>query len=259
MKIRMIALAGVAALALSGPALAGEATGWYVDLSGGYDHMGQFTVHNNTTLTETKVGTDNSALVTGAWGYKFHDHIRLEGEIGWDDHDVTSGGGHASIKSFLLNVAYDVPLAPKWDFSFGAGAGTGIADVEATVPGILVNDSHAGYMYQGFAGFAYSLRRNIDITFDWRYRDLALNKNFDQQPGVKIKDTNEQAWMIGIRWYPWYAPLPPAPPPPPPPPPAPPPLATAPTMAQAVAPPRAPLVLSLQEVTALKAFTGAPP
>ena len=47
MKIRMIALAGVAALALSGPALAGEATGWYVDLSGGYDHMVPFTVHNN--------------------------------------------------------------------------------------------------------------------------------------------------------------------------------------------------------------------
>jgi len=205
MKIRMIALAGVAALALSGPALAGEATGWYVDLSGGYDHMGQFTIHNNASLAEQKVETDNSGLITGAWGYKFHDHVRVEGEIGWDHHDAEAGG-HASITSFLLNVAYDVPLAPKWDFSFGAGAGTGIGDIQAGGTGIAVNDTHAGYMYQGMAGFAYSLRRNVDITFDWRYRDLALNKTFDTSPagiGAHIKDTTEQAWMIGIRWYPW--------------------------------------------------------
>ena len=85
MKIRMIALAGVAALALSGPALAGEATGWYVDLSGGYDHMGQFTSHDVASTLETKVETDNAGLITGAWGYKFHDHIRVEGEFGWDE------------------------------------------------------------------------------------------------------------------------------------------------------------------------------
>ena len=83
MKIRMIALAGVAALALSGPALAGEATGWYVDLSGGYDHMGQFTSHDISSAQEVKVETDNGGLITGAWGYKFHDHIRVEGEFGY--------------------------------------------------------------------------------------------------------------------------------------------------------------------------------
>ena len=40
MKLRMIALAGVAALALSGPAAASNATGWYLGLGAGWDHMG---------------------------------------------------------------------------------------------------------------------------------------------------------------------------------------------------------------------------
>ncbi len=37
MKIRMLALAGVAAVALSAPAHAAE--GWYLGLGGGYDNM----------------------------------------------------------------------------------------------------------------------------------------------------------------------------------------------------------------------------
>ena len=40
MKIRTIALAGVAVLALSGPAAASDATGWYLGLGAGWDHMG---------------------------------------------------------------------------------------------------------------------------------------------------------------------------------------------------------------------------
>ena len=112
MKIRMIALAGVAVLALTGSALAGEATGWYVDLSGGYDHMGQFTIQNNLTLAEGKVQTDNAGLITGAWGYKFHDHVRVEGEIGWVNHNVTSGTAvRPRITSFMLNVGLRCPLS----------------------------------------------------------------------------------------------------------------------------------------------------
>ena len=40
MKIRSIALAGVAVLALSVPAAASDATGWYIGLGVGWDTMG---------------------------------------------------------------------------------------------------------------------------------------------------------------------------------------------------------------------------
>jgi hypothetical protein len=46
MKIRMLALAGVAAVALSAPARAGD--GWYLGLGGGYDSMSS--IHTSSPL-----------------------------------------------------------------------------------------------------------------------------------------------------------------------------------------------------------------
>ena len=39
MKLRLIALAGVAALAISSPALAGSETGWYFTIGAGWDQL----------------------------------------------------------------------------------------------------------------------------------------------------------------------------------------------------------------------------
>src|SRR5277367_2484104 len=102
MKARMFALAGVALLALVGPAAASDATGWYLDLGAGFDHMGNLKVSPDTG-SEMKIDTANSALVEGAWGYRFPDRLRVEGEVGWDNHSVdgtgTTDGGHARIIS----------------------------------------------------------------------------------------------------------------------------------------------------------------
>ncbi len=89
MKIRMIALAGAAALALSGPASASDATGWYLGVAAGPDWAGNMSVKEvapNPNVVDFH--TQNGALVTGSFGYKFHDHIRFEGEIGWTEHRV---------------------------------------------------------------------------------------------------------------------------------------------------------------------------
>src|ERR1700691_2738899 len=108
--------------------------------------------------------------------------------MGWDDPGIARNSfgatGHRSVLSFLLNLAYDVPLSPKWDFSFGAGAGVGRADVDATEGSASLSDTEQGYMWQGFAGFAYSIRPNVDITLDWRYRSLSLNKRFGNDLGI---------------------------------------------------------------------------
>jgi hypothetical protein len=49
----------------------------------------------------------------------------------------------SSITSFLLNVAYDVPLAPKWDFAFGASVGVAEShtSVNGTAGAFSVTDS----------------------------------------------------------------------------------------------------------------------
>jgi opacity protein-like surface antigen len=123
MKIRMIALAGVAAVALAGPASASDATGWYLGLGAGWDHLGQVKELYTPGAHVIKQDTDDSALVVGSVGYRFADRVRLEAEIGWDRHDATgdamgsgvpagtSNGGRATITSALFNAAYDIPLA----------------------------------------------------------------------------------------------------------------------------------------------------
>src|ERR1700689_1826786 len=93
MKARMLALAGVALIALAGPAAASDAQGWYIDLGAGFDHMGQIEVPQSPLLNTSgtkidKLDTGGAALITGSVGYRFPSRIRLESEIGWVNHDV---------------------------------------------------------------------------------------------------------------------------------------------------------------------------
>src|SRR5206468_4149552 len=90
MKIRTIALAGVAALALCGPAAAGDAIGWYAGLGAGWDHLGNIEVDFRPAppgVQET-LSSSNSGLFIGNIGFRLPSRVRFEAEIGWDRHDV---------------------------------------------------------------------------------------------------------------------------------------------------------------------------
>jgi opacity protein-like surface antigen len=252
MKVRMIALAGVSLLAFtlaataqpSGGATSGGATssapsappmqpapppppppppppaaaapmmtqGWYVGVGAGFDRLGNIEEVSAFPGNAT-VGTDDAALITGEFGYRFADRLRLEGEFGWDQHDLKSTtfnaeafSGHVSTFSFLANVAYDFPLSSQWDFTLGAGAGVGDFDVKAAGCCDSTSGSNQGFMYQGFAGFDYWIRQDISVNLDWRYRDLTENENYTFDNGAfpyKIKATHDQALMLSIRYYPW--------------------------------------------------------
>jgi len=81
-------------------------------------------------------------------------------------------------------------------------------------------------------GPTYSINDNLDLTLEYRYRSLSVTKAYGTgfvgfEP--QLKNINEQALMVGVRWYldhPAPPPPPPAPMPPPPPPPAPKPVTT---------------------------------
>jgi opacity protein-like surface antigen len=150
MKMKMIALAGVATLALAGPAVASDAHGWYLGLGAGWDHMGNFeAVFDDGT---DKINTSDSALFVGSIGYRFMDRIRLEGEFGYDRHSLRDGfDGHVGIKSAMLNAAYDLKLSQKWDLTFGAGVGWGSGGGEIED----LSQTHDGYIWQAMVGFAY--------------------------------------------------------------------------------------------------------
>src|SRR5580658_4379065 len=191
MKSRMIALAGVALIALAGPAAASDAQGWYLDIGAGWDHMGQVEVpqsplvyppgNPNAGKKIDKVDTTGTALVTGEVGFRFPARIRTEVEFGWTNHDVDSTGpttgGKAQIVYVLYTVGYDLPITDRWDWTFGGGIGIGDGTVNIPLAqgGHLASGVAQGFMWQGMTGFNYSLTDNIDLTLDWRYRSLSVN------------------------------------------------------------------------------------
>src|SRR5882757_3990400 len=114
MKLRMLAMATVAAAALSTPAMAGD--GWYLGLGGGWDN--QLGVNGRTNGASsgpaTKVGSTDSAIGAVSVGYKWAEGWRLENEFSFTQHDIRLNGtgafnatGGSQITSDMVNLTYD--------------------------------------------------------------------------------------------------------------------------------------------------------
>ena len=80
MKLRLLALATVAAAALSTPALAAE--GWYLGLGGGWDNQTGYRITSGPAPTRlnSKVSSSDDAIGAVAIGYAWEGGFRLENE-----------------------------------------------------------------------------------------------------------------------------------------------------------------------------------
>src|SRR6202044_3501748 len=117
MKLRSIALTGVALVALSAaPAMANDTQGWYIGLGAGYDHMDPIHAVTAPPLSaHANLGQGDTAIVAGSFGYKWTDGLRLEFEVGYDSHDqhhdnppfAGALSGTNTEKSALVNFIYD--------------------------------------------------------------------------------------------------------------------------------------------------------
>src|SRR5215475_4607888 len=127
MKLRLLAMATVAAAALTTPALAGD--GWYLGLGGGWD--GQNGVRGVSvpapSLLNGKTNSSDSAIGAVSVGYKWAEGWRLENEFAFTQHDIstaTASGGN-QITSDMVNLAYDYPISDTWKLTLGGGLGVG--------------------------------------------------------------------------------------------------------------------------------------
>src|ERR1700761_2409142 len=122
MKIRMIALAGVAALALSAPAMAAD-DGWYLGLGGGWDQQNGLKASSvpSPALFAGRTQASTAAIIAGTIGYSWNG-LRLEDEIAWDGQDLTGyavgslkgSRGYNSVWTDYINAIYDIPLDDQW-------------------------------------------------------------------------------------------------------------------------------------------------
>ncbi|MEP6829388.1 MAG: outer membrane beta-barrel protein, partial [Rhizomicrobium sp.] len=167
MNIRMLALAGVAAVALSAPAHAAT-EGWYLGLGGGYDQMTSVKAQSAPFPANfTRVGNSDSGIGMASFGYSWASGFRLENEISYTSHDAKAPfGGSSSVASTMVNLVYDIPLGDMWKLSIGGGVGAGNARVHWT-SGVnnsldYVKGSHTSLEYQAIAGIAYSISPDVD-------------------------------------------------------------------------------------------------
>src|SRR2546423_14235891 len=115
MKLRLLAMATVAAAALSTPALAAE--GWYLGLGGGWDtQLGYRTTSVPApTRLNAKVESQDSAIGAVSIGYGFPGGWRVENEFAFTQHDIKMNGsgsfaadGGNQITSDMINLVYDI-------------------------------------------------------------------------------------------------------------------------------------------------------
>jgi len=251
MKIRSILLAGATVLAVTTPALASDAVGWYLGLGAGWDTMelAHYNNPNSTPPVAIKLPYHDDVLGIGALGYKWGDSgFRTELELGYEQRGVVhqeafgvGDKGGMQLGSAMFNAIYDVPLMWGITGSIGGGVGVGslhnrivLSDV-GTGTGSLngldfVRGVNTGFMYQGIAGLSVPLADNIDLYADYRYRTTGSGSQLASDiPGitpVHLKAPVENVGLFGVRWYfnppepaaspPMMAPPPPPPPPPPP-------------------------------------------
>jgi opacity protein-like surface antigen len=185
--------------------------GWYLGLGGGWD--GQNNINWQDTLGYSgSFKTNSNAIAIGSIGYRLPQlPLRFEFEGGYAWHSLSSvsengatapASGHSNLGSALFNAIYDIPVAPRWAISLGAGAGAGFSEQTIRSP-FIGSLNKTGFMWQGIGGVSYAVAPNVDLFVDYRYRDAQTEGNVNVAGDiVHIHGISENAVLAGFRWYP---------------------------------------------------------
>ena len=210
MKLRLLAMATVAAAALSTPALAGD--GWYLGLGGGWDNQPGIrgTSVPAPALFNQKTSSSDSAIGAIAIGYKWAEGFRLENEVAFTQHDISVPGatGGNQIISDMVNIAYDYPLDEVWKITVGGGLGIGGARGALRTNGTsfdILRGAHSAFQWQLMAGLAASVAPDVDLFAEYRYRENETDHNFGSSytnlTPIHVSAIQENVVMVGLRWF----------------------------------------------------------
>jgi opacity protein-like surface antigen len=187
--------------------------GWYLGLGAGWANLDNVKFNDNLGNTGA-FNTNDGVIAVGALGYKLPTiPIRIELEGGYDWHGLSSievngvsasASGHANLGHALVNGVYDIPIAPRWAISLGAGAGAAFTDFAGnTTGGLTVSRNKTDFMWQGIGGITYNVSPDVDLFVDYRYRDAMTSGSFTTPGGdiIHVHNTSENVVLAGLRWY----------------------------------------------------------
>ncbi|MEI7791810.1 MAG: outer membrane beta-barrel protein, partial [Alphaproteobacteria bacterium] len=216
MKLRMLAMATVAAAALSTPAMAGD--GWYLGLGGGWDNQVGYRVKSTAGALAgggAKINSQDSAIGVASVGYKWAEGWRLENEFSFTQHDTSLNGtgafnatGGNQITADMINLTYDIPLGDAWKFTLGGGVGVGgfrgsLRSVGTSFD--IFRGGHSAFQWQAIAGLAVSIAPDVDLFGEYRYRENETDGSFGSSYAtltpVRISTVQENVALFGLRWF----------------------------------------------------------
>src|SRR6266550_6467601 len=214
MKLRLIALASASLIALVTPAAAGD--GWYLGLGAGWSKMDELKYQR--AIPGGKFKFDDAARFDAAAGYKWASGLRLELEDGYASYKVSSATtpagaliagatGHVSVGTVMGVVAYDIPIAPEFAFTIGAGAGAGRVLAAYRDPTETNRKGKTAFAYQAIAGIIWSVSSQVDLQLDYRYVSVAKTTHAFNSPvgvaagTVSYGNANAHNIMLNIRWF----------------------------------------------------------
>jgi len=152
----------------------------------------------NSTGREVTANFDKDTSFSSAFGYKYGNGFRLEGEYISTDNDTDSVifngnnfssanvSGSLETKSVFLNAIKN--FNHGLTYSPYIGVGIGYTDVESTIgygPTANITDSDNAFSYQFLAGLDVNLSKKITGFIEYRYSatdDISLNR-FGGGPG----------------------------------------------------------------------------
>jgi opacity protein-like surface antigen len=208
------------------------------DVESGFFLSATATTQNREIGEDINLGTaaewDRGFGISALLGYRAPIGVRVEVE--WSVLDNNNIGfffppypngpreessGHITLRSFLVNGSYDVPLgrfAPNLSrvhpfVGFGIGAsesrisGVTTATLQAGIPGLFgptVLDTASRYTqsWQARVGVGFQATKNFEVFGAWRHFETDLLKfKTIQFPDVQVEGANIDGLEIGIRVF----------------------------------------------------------
>ncbi|HEY5336876.1 MAG TPA: outer membrane beta-barrel protein [Rhizomicrobium sp.] len=213
MQFRTILLAGIAAIAVASPAVAGS--GLYVGAGLGIESPMDSTWHAPTLGQFGQYSLKNSNTFLVDAGYKFSSGFRFELE-GQDDHfdgdkinisqlSLSSPlKGHISEATVFLNANYDFPIFLGWGATVGAGVGSAWNDAHGSAfNGLsIVHGSDRAFAWQVGGGIVHNLLPNLDLQLDYRYQGIGSTTISESGAGsFELGNIKSQTVTLSARLY----------------------------------------------------------
>ncbi len=174
----------------------------------------------NSTGREVTAGFDKDTSFSSAFGYKYSNGFRLEGEyistendtetVNFNGNNFTGANvsGGIETESVFLNAIQNFNSGST--YSPYLGFGIGFTDVESTIgygPTANITDSDNAFSYQFLAGLDVNLSKKITGFIEYRYSatdDISLNR-FGGGPGglqntTQNGDLEYDAFAIGANY-----------------------------------------------------------